>query len=85
MGYTYRDLLDEEDGSVNLTVLKSMCRGYANREYGGCSPYALRQALKHYNQFVTDLKTDWARRHGQMIRMVSVDFITPLNGVSREL
>lgn len=72
MPYTFRDLLNEADGTVNREVLASMCRGYANREYGGCSPYALRQAEKWYMQHYADLKTDWCSRHGQMMVRVTV-------------
>lgn len=81
---TLNQLVDEQTGEVNLTVLKGLARRRALADYGAISPRSLRSAVREYAGIIPQLQTAWRERHGLPVDYVPVTaFGTAREGVRR--
>lgn len=72
MQLTLRNLIDNETGETNLSVLKAMARRRAIAETGFASPRAVREALAHYRDFILPMQCGWRQAHGLPVETTMV-------------
>jgi hypothetical protein len=65
-------LIDEDTGEVNVTVLKRLARREAMATYGAITPRSLRSALREYAGIIPQMQTAWRQRHGLPVEYVMV-------------
>jgi hypothetical protein len=66
------NLINAETGEVNLTVLKSLCRRDAMRDYGAITPRSLRSALRYYKCLAGQLACGWRMQRGLPVEMGTI-------------
>lgn len=83
----YRDLIDEETGSVDVIAYRRMIRNRCIRDYGVVTPRGVRSATSFLRPILNGLRDDWKMRHGLSVAMsdMSADLSGDLQGVQKEL
>jgi hypothetical protein len=72
MQLTLRALINEDDGTTNMLVLKAMTRRRAMAETGAASPRAIRDALSYYRDHIEAQQCAWKMRHGVEVAVTMV-------------
>jgi hypothetical protein len=84
MQLTLRALINEDDGTTNMLVLKAMTRRRAMADYGCISPHSLRQAIRYYGSILEQMQCAWKMRHGVEVAVTMVSpFGKPSEGLRR--
>ena len=65
------NLINEETGEINLTVLKAIARRRAMADYGAITPRSLRSALSYYAGMIPEKQCAWRMRHGLPVAMTT--------------
>jgi hypothetical protein len=77
---TRHNLIDQENGEVNVWVLKGLARREALRTWGEITPRSLRSALREFASLIPELQAAWRQAHGLP---VATTMVTP-HGRARE-
>jgi hypothetical protein len=68
---TIHNLVDEDTGETNTTVLKALARRRAMADYGAITPRSLRSALQYYAGLLPEKQCAWRMRHGLPVAMTT--------------
>jgi len=61
---TIHNLIDDETGEVDLSVLKALARRRAMQDYGAITPRSLRSALRECAGMIPEKQCAWRMRRG---------------------
>lgn len=82
--FSRNDLIDDNNGQVNLTVLKGLARLDALRDDVRPSARSLRSTLRYYKCVANQLACGWRIRRGLPVEMTAITpFGKQRNGVRR--